>query len=475
MGRVKWLAFFPKSTLQNFLSRQTFSIKSSICEGVLRGTVPQSHQASFHSPTAHSCSYIEERAGFATSGHLRTKRFIHATVACRSTSRDYYEILGISKDASQDEIKKAFHALAKKYHPDANKNNPSAKKKFQEIRDAYETLQDPEKKEQYDRMTGHSRRTKNSQYAYEDADSFRYAHRTQFSDSFHKIFSEIFNNGADNFAADIQVDLKLSFSEAVKGCTKHFSFDADVPCDSCHGLGHPLNAKPKPCSTCQGTGRVTIPPFSATCGTCKGFGQIIKDYCGACGGSGVVEGFKDVKVTVPAGVDSGDIIRVPKAGNTGGRGMHPGNLIIKLKVADDPLFSREGADIYLDFNITFTQAILGGKVEVPTLSGKVQLQIPKGVQPGQLVLLRGKGLPKSGFLVDHGDQYVRFRISFPSTVTDRQRAILDEFEKEEIIRENNLSAEGTGWHQMVERLLDPKLLLQFSFFMLIILLLNKAT
>lgn len=474
MGRVRWLAFSPKSTLQKFLSRQTISEKSSICKGVLRGSVPQFQQALFHSPNGHSYSYIEEHACLAPSGPLQTKRFIHATVASHSTPRNYYEILGISKEASQDEIKKAFHALAKKYHPDANKSNPSAKRKFQEIRDAYEALQDPEKKAQYDRMSQHSR-TKDSQYAYGDADSFRYAHRTQFSDSFHKIFSEIFNNGAESFAADIQVELTLTFSEAVKGCTKHFSFDADVPCDSCHGRGHPLNAKPNPCPSCQGSGRVTIPPFSATCGTCKGFGQIIKDYCRACGGSGVVEGVKDVKVTVPAGVDSGDVIRVPNAGNTGGRGMHPGNLIIKLQVADDRLFSREGADIYLDYSITFTQAILGDKVEVPTLSGKVQVQIPKGAQPGQLILLRGKGLPKSGFLVDHGDQYVRFRISFPSTVTDRQRAILEEFAKEEIIRENDMFAEGTRWQQIVERLLEPKLLLQFSFFMLIILLLNKIT
>ncbi|GFS43981.1 DNAJ heat shock family protein [Actinidia rufa] len=235
---------------------------------------------------------------------------------CYYPRRDCYEILGVSKDASRDEIKKAFHELAKKYHPDANKNNPSAKRKFQEIRDAYE--------ERY-------WSSEDVKYGANDAGGFRYAHRTHFSDSFHKIFSEIFENEAENFATDIQVELSLSFAEAARGCTKHLSFDASVPCDSCNGLGHPLNAKATICPACEGNGRVTIPPFTAMCGTCKGSGRIIKEYCKACRGLGVVEGVKDVKVTIPAGVDSGDTIRVPKAGNSRRRGAQPGSLHIKLK------------------------------------------------------------------------------------------------------------------------------------------------
>ncbi|KAK7822593.1 chaperone protein dnaj 1 [Quercus suber] len=272
------------------------------------------------------------------------------------------------------------------------------------------------------------------------------------------------------------VKLSLSFSEAVKGCTKDLSFDAFVPCDSCYGRGYPPDAKTKVCPTCGGTGsvtippftsrcgsckgsgriikehcmscrgsgtvegvkeikvtipagwntvchvedqgrskvwtleirfvyqepvmedeevNVTIPPFTSRCGSCKGSGRIIKEHCMSCRGSGTVEGVKEIKVTIPAGVDSGDTIRVPGAGN-GGRG--------------NPVFTRDGADIYVNSNISFTQAILGGTVDVPTLSGKTQLKIPKGVQPGQLLVLRGKGLPKHGFLVDHGDQYVRFRV-----------------------------------------------------------------
>ncbi|KAI5654963.1 hypothetical protein M9H77_32150 [Catharanthus roseus] len=402
-----------------------------------------------------------------------SKRSIHATGASYSTQRDYYEILGVSKDATREEIKKAFHALAKKYHPDANKNNPSAKRKFQEIRDAYETLQDSEKRAQYDMMKDPSRQAHDFKYATGDAERFRHTYGAHFSDSFHKIFSEIFENEAETFSSDIQVEVLLSFSEASKGCTKHISFDAEVPCDSCNGLGHPPNAQPRVCPTCQGVGSVTFPPFTATCSTCRGSGRIIKEFCRACKGSGVIEAVKDVKVTIPPGVDTGDTIRVPKGGNAGRRGSRPGNLFIKLKVAEDPTFARDGADIYVDSKISFTKAILGGKVGVPTLWGQIQLPIPKGVQHGQVVRLRGKGLPRSGIFVDHGDQYVRFCIKFPIELNERQRAIIEEFAHEEIANENNKSAEGNWLERILDRTMSPKFVVEFSVLMLIFLLIQK--
>ncbi|PIN13070.1 Molecular chaperone (DnaJ superfamily) [Handroanthus impetiginosus] len=471
MSRVRWLASSPKSVFQKFLFQDTISVQSP--NGVLCRKVSQFQRALIHSPTKYRYSYMGKHVDFAPYELLSSKRFVHATGALRSVERDYYEILGLAEDATRDEIKKAFHALAKKYHPDANKNNPTAKRKFQEIRDAYETLQDPETRAQYDRMRENSARAKNAEYPNRDWDDFRYANRTQFSDTFHKIFSEIFESETDGLAGDIQVELVLTFSEAARGCSKHLSFDADVPCDSCHGRGHPVDAQTKLCPTCQGIGRVTIPPFTTTCSTCKGFGQIIKEHCLACKGSGVCQGVRDVKVTIPAGVDSGDTIHVPKAGNSGGWGRSPGNLFIKLKVAEDSIFSRQGADLYVDSYISFTQAILGGRVEVPTLSGKMQLQIPRGVQHGQLVVLRGKGLPRSGFLVDHGDQYVRFCIKFPSTVTEKQRAILEEFEKE-IIDQNSTFAEDSWWQNWIERTIGPKLILELSILMLIFLFLGKV-
>ncbi|KAG6648801.1 hypothetical protein CIPAW_07G169800 [Carya illinoinensis] len=430
MGRFSWLRLYRRHLLASAANDKDFFARVS----ELR---PQA---------LHRFGFLSGRSvEYATARLPLGIRYIHATGFSSSAERNYYEILGVPENASRDEIKKAFHSLAKKYHPDANRNNPSAKRKFQEIREAYETLQDPEKRAQYDRRTQGS---ENVEYAGGGADGFRYAYRTHFSDSFHKIFSEIFEHETDHFASDIQVELSLSFSEAAKGCTKNLSFDAFMPCDFCHGRGYPLDAKTKVCPTCGGIGRVTIPPFTSTCGTCKGSGQYIKEYCMSCKGSGVVEGVKEVKVTIPAGVDAGDTIRVPGAGS-GGRGSQAGSLFIKIK------------------------AILGGTVDVQTLSGKVQVKIPKGVQPGQLLVLRGKGLPKHGFLVSHGDHYVRFRVNFPTVLNERQRAILEEFAQEEINHANSNSIEGNWWQPILEHITGPRFMLELSLIMLILLFVKK--
>ncbi|KAH9626497.1 hypothetical protein KSS87_020199 [Heliosperma pusillum] len=377
------------------------------------------------------------------------RRNFHATGPLFASERNYYDILGVSRDAGREEIRKSFHQLAKKYHPDTNKNNPSAKRKFQEIRDAYETLQDSEKRSQYDMSLDMGSRhdfggrSTEDVHGFADAEAFTRAYKTHFSSSFHKIFSEIFEDEVETFAADVQAELSLSFLEAAEGCTKRLSFDAYVPCSSCHGHGHPMDAKTRICPTCGGIGRVTIPPFSSTCHDCKGSGRIITETCRVCKAAGVLEGSKEITVTIPPGVDSGDTITVPKAGNSGGLGAQPGNLYIRLKVADDSIFSRSGADVLVDANISLTQAMLGGKVEVPTLSGKISLDIPKGVQPGQAVVLRGRGLPKPGLFIKRGDQHVIFRVAFPMKVNERQRAILEEFEMEEMNREEISSYEGS--------------------------------
>ncbi|KAI5435671.1 chaperone protein dnaJ 1, mitochondrial isoform X1 [Lathyrus oleraceus] len=400
-------------------------------------------------------------------------RYGQTTAYSSTAERNYYQMLGVPENASQDEIKKAFRLLAKKYHPDANKNSPSAKRKFQDIREAYETLRDSKKRAEYDKMRAFG--SENMEYSnnYDDAERFRNAYRTHFSDSFHNVFSEIFEEATTQFSPNIEVELSLTFSEAAKGCTKHVSFDASVPCDYCYGQGYPQNATPTVCPTCRGLGRVTIPPFTSTCITCKGAGRIIKEFCLSCGGSGVIEGIKEVKVTIPPGVDSGDTIHVPEGGNAAGSGGRHGSLYIKIKVVEDPVFERDGADIYVESNISFTQAILGGKVEVPTLSGKMQINIPKGVQPGQLLAFRGKGLPKHGYFAFHGDQYVRFRINFPIAINERQRAILEEFASEEIKEGSNSILEGNWWQQIFEYSTSPKFMLELSMLILALVFINK--
>ncbi|KAK4390082.1 Chaperone protein dnaJ 1, mitochondrial [Sesamum angolense] len=363
MGGGRWLACYPKLLVQKFLTIPAVIEWSFMGEtfSVSLGIDPFSKV--LHYSAASRCySYMGKRADFAPHELLWSKRFVHSTAPYCSMERDYYEILGISKDASRDEIKKAFHALAKKYHPDSNKNIPSAKRKFQEIRDAYEQM----------RMS--SGRAENAEYSSRDWISLDMLIELSSLIHFAKFFP------SENLAADIEVQLSLTFSEAAKGCTKQLSFEADVPCDSCYGRGHPLDAATKICPTCQGIGRVTIPPFTTTCSTCKGFGRIIKEYCMACKGSGVCEGVRDAKVTIPAesaivpkiidiehivfvqmhlcfayiltsesldiiveSIGSAlkkfynllcglwDTIRVPEAGNAGRWGRSPGNLFIKLK------------------------------------------------------------------------------------------------------------------------------------------------
>ncbi|CAA7015725.1 unnamed protein product [Microthlaspi erraticum] len=416
---------------------------------------------------------LQARRTFDSSFGLRPgsqnplfERYIHATGTSFSSARNYYDVLGVSPKASREEIKKSFHQLAKKFHPDTNRNNPSAKKKFQEIREAYETLGNSERREEYDKLRYRNSDDVNNDGG--DAERFRRAYQSTFSDSFHKIFSEIFENETNQSSPDIRVELSLSFYEAAKGCTKRLNFDAYVFCDSCDGLGHTLDAATRVCPTCRGAGRVTIPPFTATCQTCKGSGHIVKENCMSCRGSGVVEATKTVEVVIPGGVESEATVVIEGAGHVRSRRSQPGNLYIKFKVANDSTFSRDGSDIYVDANISFTQAILGGKVVVPTLSGKIELDIPKGVQPGQLRVLRGKGLPKEGFFVDHGDQYVRFRVKIPTEVSGRQRAILEEFAKEEINSELSDSADGSWWNWT-----GPQLVRDFSIMVLLAILLNK--
>ncbi|CAM8926321.1 unnamed protein product [Rhodiola kirilowii] len=477
MGALGWLGLTTRLISQTRLSRKnllSFMMLENQCSR-LEWCLASSMLGGYHS--AHSDSHHNWNLGAPAIMRLPfSVRYFHATGPCFASEKDYYKILGVSKNASREEIKKAFHALAKKYHPDANQNKSYAKRKFQEIRDAYEILQDSEKRAQYDMEQAQGPASEEySQHSRGPRGSKR-GSNTQFSESFHKIFSEIFENEAEDYVADIRAELSLSFSEAIKGCTRTFSFDANVPCDSCSGHGYPLNARRVTCSTCGGLGKVTVPPFTSICRTCGGIGQVVQEHCISCNGSGVVEGVKRVIVSVPPGVESGATIHVPGAGNAGWRRSQIGSLFLKIKVEHDSVFTRDGADLYVDTNISFTQAILGGKVEVPTLEGKAEIEIPKGVQPGQLLALRGKGLPKPGLFVTQGDQYVRFRIHFPTIINDRQRQILEELALEEVQENNTPSLDNwwplimDRWQLFLARAADPRFVIRLSIFMLLLLM-----
>ncbi|XP_057818678.1 chaperone protein dnaJ 1, mitochondrial isoform X2 [Cryptomeria japonica] len=372
------------------------------------------------------------------------KQSLHCTGAYMAI-RDFYETLGVRRDASQDEIKNAFRDLAKKYHPDLNKGDSSAKRKFQEIQDAYEVLKDPKKRTQYDRLgtKGFEKGGSADDRTTDTNTGFGSGYRDPFADDFHRIFHEFFQSEAESHAADIQVDLQLTFLEAVKGCTKRLSFIAPVRCDTCKGSGHHPGVNAQICPTCKGLGRVTIPPFTSTCMTCKGFGRIVKELCHTCKGHGTVRGQKEIDVTIPAGIKSGDTISVPRAGASGNRGVPPGNLNINIRVHDDSTFRRDGADIYYHASISLTEAILGGKINVPTLSGDMMLKIPKGVQPDDVVVLRGKGIPKHVGFIDKGDQYVKFCVKLPMKITERQRSILEEIARDEATQGEDMFLEGS--------------------------------
>ncbi|XP_020173120.1 chaperone protein dnaJ 1, mitochondrial isoform X1 [Aegilops tauschii subsp. strangulata] len=444
-------------------------------------------------PCSSSGTHVADRCfGPSTFTSSGPSRFFHSTGQRYSMEKDYYKILGVTKDASQDDIKKAFQSLAKKYHPDTNRGNTAAKRMFQEVRDAYETLRDPSKRQQYDMLfsggsAANSTRGRGefdgsyqdpfSRFNKQNDDPFAEFYRQNdgpFSNQFYKVFSEVFQHDVDVHASDIEIELNLSFGEAAKGCTKEVPFSAKNLCYSCDGRGYLANARKYVCPSCKGAGKVSMYPFTSICTTCRGFGKVIKDHCLTCKGAGVVDGMKYANVIIPAGVDSGDTIHVREAGNSGGRGAIPGSLYIKLRVASDPVFVRDGADVHVDKKISFTQAMLGGKIEVPTLDGKTEIKIPKGVQPGQVVVLRGKGLELPNQAGYFGDQHVRFKIHFPLKVNERQRALLEDFAAEEATKEQSFFATGNWSELIAENMKSQNFMIGLGFVMLIYLMLSKT-
>ena len=342
--------------------------------------------------------------------------------------RDYYEVLGVPRNASEAELKKAYRRLAMRYHPDRNPGDAEAEERFKEVKEAYETLSDPRKRALYDQF-GHA--------GLEGSVGMGGGARgaSSFADIFSDVFGDIFSGGARRSAsmfrgADLRYTLELSLEEAVRGTEVRIEVPTLEICDDCTGTGVRSGRQRDVCPTCQGHGEVRIQQgffaIQQTCPRCRGAGTIVTDPCQSCQGRGRKEARKTLSVKVPAGVDTGDRIRLTGEGEPGENGGPPGDLYVHIVVRPHPIFTREGPDLRCEIPISFVLAALGGTIEVPTLDGRATIQIPAGTQTGKVFRLRGKGVtPVRGG--PPGDLLCRVRLETPVNLTKEQRELLEKF------------------------------------------------
>ena len=369
--------------------------------------------------------------------------------------RDYYEVLGVEKGATGAEIKKAFRRIAMKFHPDRNSDDKNSDEKFKEAQEAYEVLGDEEKKSAYDRF-GHAGVDGNSGGGGGGSGG------AGFSDVFGDVFGDIFGGGGGRGRAgpargsDLRYDLKLDLEDAVKGKTVQIDVPTMSHCDPCDGSGARKGSSPVTCTTCGGAGQVRMSQgfFSVqqACPQCRGRGQMISDPCGDCHGQGVIEERKTLSVKIPAGVDTGDRIRLAGKGEAGPQGGPAGDLYVQMHVRDHSIFVREDANLHCEVPISFAQAALGGEIEVPTLSGKVKLKIPAETQSSKLFRLRGKGVaPVRGGAT--GDLLCRVVLETPVNLSAEQRSLLEAFDKS-LAGNSKHSPRTDSWFNGVKKFFD---------------------
>jgi molecular chaperone DnaJ len=357
--------------------------------------------------------------------------------------RDYYEVLGIQKGCSEDELKKAYRRMAKKYHPDLNPGDKEAEEKFKEVNEAYEILSDPQKRQRYDQF-GFAGVDPSYGGGAGGAGGFG-----GFSDmgDLGSIFEDFFGGGfggsrrsanpnAPRRGSDIHVQVSISFMEACKGATKKISVTRTDACKECGGTGAENGTAMKTCPTCGGSGRVRVQqrtPFGVmaterACDACGGSGRVIEKTCSKCGGRGTTSTTATLEVDIPAGIDDGQTMSLRGKGNAGANGGPAGDLLVTVSVASDPTFRREGYDIRCEIPISFYQAVNGDELTVPTIDGTVAYTLPEGTQPGAVFRLRGKGVQRLNSR-GRGDQYVTIVVEVPKGLTREQKAKLREFEE----------------------------------------------
>ncbi len=374
--------------------------------------------------------------------------------------RDFYEILGVAKNASEEEIKKSYRKLAMKYHPDRNPDSKQAEEKFKEAKEAYEMLSDAQKREAYDRF-GHAGVDPNMGSG--GAGGFGGG----FSDAFGDIFGDIFGGAAGGGrgrggpqvyrGADLRYNLDITLEQAAHGFDTTIRVPSWDECETCHGSGAKPGTAPTACATCGGHGQVRMQQgffsIQQTCPKCHGTGKVIQDPCASCSGAGRIKRNKTLEVKIPAGIDDGMRIRSSGNGEPGMNGGPPGDLYVEIHIKQHSVFQRDGDDLHCEMPISFARAALGGEIEVPTLSGKVSFSVPEGTQTGKTFRLRGKGIKgvRSGF---PGDLFCHMIVETPVKLTEKQKDLLRDFDQLTSAGGAKHSPQSKTWMDKVKEFFD---------------------
>ena len=370
--------------------------------------------------------------------------------------RDYYDVLGVNRGAAEADVKKAYRRLAMKHHPDRNPGNTEAEEKFKEASEAYEVLTDAEKRERYDRF-GHAG------VDAAGAAGFNAGGFQDIGDIFGDVFGDIFGGGrgrgrsSTRRGADLQYTLDLTLEQAVRGDSVEITVPTLASCEKCDGSGARPGTKPSRCGQCNGRGQVRVSQgffsLQQTCPRCRGAGEVIRDPCSACGGRGRVEQRKTLSVRVPPGVDDGNRMRLSGEGQAGFNGAPPGDLYVQMRVAEHSIFRRDDQNLYCEVPLSFTDAALGGDIEVPTLDGRVKVKVPPETQTGKMFRLRGRGVPSVGAGAT-GDLLCRVVVETPVRLSEKQKDILRELKASLKANGDKHSPQEKGWFESVKTFFD---------------------